>query len=538
MTKEILLNEDARKAIQQGVDAVADIVKLSLGAAGRGIIIGGGRNRISKDGYSIARSIQFSDLKLSIGAELIKQVSKKTVDETGDSTTTSTLLAQAIVSAGFKLLSAGHKGIEIKKGIDAAVTEVIKHLKTIAKSIEINSPELRQIATTAGNNDTAIGEMIFTAFQKTGKDGVIKLEESKTGNCFLEVKEGIVFERGYLNDYFINNQANLSCELNNPYIIIAEGKISSLKDINPILQQINSTKREVLIIAEDFDGEALYTINANRVKNNFPICLVKAPSFGDNQKQMMKDIASATGANVCNDESGLRLDTIKLTDLGSAEKVVITKDETSLIGGGGKKHDIEERVNYIRKSIELSDVNNEYNREQLEARLAKLTGGIAIIYVGAPTDTELSELKDRYDDALRSTQCAILEGVVVGGGIALIRCIDKLNNLPFDSDDEKAGIKLIQKILEAPFIQMAENAELSNRIKVSDVLGKDQNYGYNFKTDKFEDLVAAGIVDPLKVVRVALTNAASFGGSLLTMGALTIPEKQELPAFIPPHLRQ
>ncbi len=535
MTKEILLDEDARKAIKEGMDAVGNVVKISLGAAGRNVVLSSGR--ITKDGFNITKDIRFSDPRLSIGAELIKKVARKTVDETGDNTTTATLLAQVIVAEGFKLLSAGHKGVELKRGIDKAVTEVVSQLKASSKPIEIDSEELRQIAMIAGNNDSNIGEMIFDAFQKTGKDGVIKLEKTQVGKCFLDVKEGIVFERGYLNDYFITNHEKLSCELNNPYIIIVEGKVSSLKDINPILQQINGTKREVLMIAEDFDGEALYTINTNRVKNNFPICLVKAPSFGDNQKQMLKDIAAAVGANVCNDESGLRLDTIKLTDLGTTEKVVVTREETSLICGGGKKQDIEERVRFIRKSIELADVNNDFNREQLEARLAKLTGGIAIIYVGAPIETEIDELRDRYDDAVRATYAAISEGVVVGGGISLIRCIDKLNDLSFDSDDEKAGIKLIQKVLEAPFIQMAENAELSNRIKVSDVLGKDHNYGYNFKTDKFEDLVKAGVVDPLKVVRVALTNAASFGGSLLTMGALTIPEKQEIPAFIPPHLR-
>lgn len=537
MTERILLGEEARKAIKDGVDAISEPVKISLGAKGRTVVIGGGRNYISKDGFSIAKSIQFSDPLKSIGAELIKEVSRNTVKDAGDGTTTSCLLAQAMIVEGFKLLSGGHNGVELKKGMDKAVQVVSASLKEMSIPVEIGSANLKNIATISGNNDETIGENVSQAFIKTGKDGVRSLDDSKIGTTYIETKEGLVFERGYLSPIFINNQETLSCQLEDPYILISEGKISTLKDINGIVQLIAEKKRSIVMIAEDFDGEALYTINTNKIKNGFPICLVKAPGFGDNQKGFLKDIAAVVGANIANDESGLRLDTLKLSDLGTAEKFLATREESTILGGGGEKRDIDERVAFVRKSLELLDANSWFEKQQLEARLAKLTGGIAIIYVGAPGEAERSELKDRYDDAVRACDCAISEGVVVGGGIALIRCIDKLTNLDCSSDDEKAGVKLIQRVLEYPFIQMAENAGLKNKVTISDVLKKGGNYGYNFKTDQWEDLMQSGVVDPLKVVRVSLINAASFASTLLTTEAVIVPEKETQQQFIPPQMR-
>lgn len=543
-TKEILFSEEARKAIKDGVDLVANAVKVSLGARGRNVVIGG-RNQSTKDGYSISKAIVYTDPVLSVGSEMVKEVAKQTVKIAGDATTTATLLAQAIIHEGFKLLSAGHRGVELKHGIDKAVAIVVDELELMKQDAEIGSDKLMQVATISGNNDEAIGSMVIDAFNKTGKEGVISLDDSKTGQTYLDLKDGLVFDKGYLSALFINNQANLSCQLDNPYIIIVEGKVSHLKEINPIFQIISKenkekeTNRPILMIAEDFDGEALYTINVNRVKNGFPVCLVKAPGFGDNQKNILKDIAAVVGANIANDEGGIRLDKIKLEDLGTAEKVLCTKEETTMVGGGGKKHDLDERISFVRKSIELCDPNDFMGKRQLEERLAKLTGGVAIIYVGAATETELNELKDRYDDSLRATRCAIEEGVVVGGGIALIRCIDKLNNPEVATSDELAGVKLIQKVLEYPFIQMVQNAGLDGRVTLGDVLKKDKNFGYNFKTDVFEDLMQGGVVDALKVIRWALINAASFAGTLLTTEVLIIPEKEEGGNnFIPPQMRR
>lgn len=536
MTKEILFNEEARVKIKQGLDFVANAVKVSLGAAGKTVLIGGDRNAITKDGYLISKSISFSDPYLSIGAETIKKVTKKTVELVGDSTTATTILTQAIVEEGFKLLSARHKGQHLKKGIDKAVDAVVAKLNSMAELIDINSPKVTCIAEIAANGDSEISRLVTEAFVKTGKDGARRLEDSTTGKSWIDVKEGMILERGFLTGIFINNDANLSCELFNPYVLITEGKISTLKDIKNIMDNVGSQGRGILMIAEDFDGEALYTINSNRLKGNYPICLIKAPGFGDNQKEYMKDIAAVVGANIASDETGLRLDKLRLTDLGSAEKIVITEKETAILKGSGLQHDIDARVMFVRKSIELSTADDVYGKMLLEQRLAKLTGGVAIIYVGAPTETELGELKDRYEDALKSTDAAISEGVVVGGGIALIRCIDVLDELEYQTDDEKEGIKLIQRVLSAPFRQMVANAGIE--LSVKELKNDNPNYGYNFRTEQFEDLFANGVIDALKVVRVSFVNAASTASTLLTTDAVVIPEKSEMPSFLPPQMRR
>lgn len=538
MTEKILLGEDARKAIKEGVDAVANPVALSLGARGKNIIIAGS-NKSSKDGYRISKAIEFSNPTMRVGSEMVKEVAKETVRISGDATTTATVLAQAIVKEGFKLLSAGHRGTDLKRGIDSAVLTVIEGLKEMSQPVEIGNPKLLQIASISANNDETVGKMVVDAFEKTGKDGVRSLDDSKTGSTYLDVKEGLVFERGWLHQLFINNFEKLSCQLDDCLILICEGKLHTKKEVINILSIAAQAEKSLLIIAEDFDGDGLYIINTSRVKGGSNVCLVRAPGFGDNQKELLKDIAAVTGANIANDENGLRLDKVELKDFGTADKILVTKEETTIVGGGGKKPDINERVSFIKNSLNVIDANDTYGKMLLEQRLAKLTGGVAVIYVGAPTETEQSELKDRYDDSLRATFCAIEEGIVCGGGIALIRCIEKLNNLVVYTDDELAGVKLIQKVLEYPFIQMAKNADLENRITVGDVLKQVGNYGYNFKTDKFEDLMESGVVDPLKVVRVALINAASFAGTLLTTEALIVPEKEDANAnFIPPHLRR
>lgn len=535
MTKEILFNEEARKTILKGMNLAADTIKVSLGASGKTVFLSNGR--VSKDGYLISKDIKFSDPYLSIGAEAIKKVAKRTVEIVGDNTTGTSVLTQAITTEGFKLLAAGHKGQGLRKGINKAVDSVVKKLTSMAVQIDIKSPKLTQIANIASNGDDEIARLVTEAFVKTGKEGARLLEESSTGASWLDVKEGMILERGYLSGLFINNQANLSCELHNPYILICDGKVSTIKQIKNILELVGKENRSILMIAEDFEGEALYTINTNvvRAEGKFPVCLIKSPGFGDNQKEMLKDLAAITGANIASDETGIRLDTMKISDLGSAERIVVTREETQIFKGAGLKHDIEQRVIFVRKCLELCNAEDVYGKILLEQRLAKLTGGVAVIYVGAPTQTELSELKDRYEDALKSVDCALSEGVIVGGGIALIRCIDELDNLQCDNDEEKEGVKLIQRILSAPFRQMVVNSGIE--LAVKEVKNENPNYGFNFRTEQFEDLFESGVIDALKVVKHSFINAASTASTLLTTDAVIVPEKEEPKPFIPPQMR-
>ncbi len=541
-TKTIKFGQEARLIVKRGMDIVGNAVRISLGVQGRTCIIG---KNLTKDGYSIVKSIHLTDPLEKIGADLIREVAFKTVKEGGDNTSTATLLAQEIYSQGIEIIGAKPKwwqfwksnrmvnSVEVKNGIDKSVSFVIDSLREMSKPIEINSPKLKQIATISANNDEEIGTTVSDAIQKTGKHGVVTLDNSQTGKTYIKLTEGLQFERSYLSPYFINDHENLSCQLDNPYIIVCEGKISTKNEIFPIFNKIveeakaNGAAKAILIIAEDVDQEAISIIITNRIKAQYPICVVKAPGFGDNQKQQLKDIAIIVGANVANEESGLRMDLLKLSDLGTAEKVLVGKDETTIVGGAGKKIDIDAHINYVTKAIELS--SNDYEREQNEKRLAKLLGGVGIIFVGAQTDVEVNEKKDRFDDALRASKCAIEEGVLPGGGIALLQCIKGLDNLATNSVDEKSGVKLIQEVLKAPFLQMVENAGLGNKVSISSVLNGSKTFGYNFKTNKYEDLFISGVLDATKVVISALRNASSVSGTLLTSEAVLINEEPQIP---------
>lgn len=528
MTKEILFNEEARSALKAGIDKVSDVVKLTLGAKGRNVVIGQRiGTRVTKDGVSVCSSINLKDEKEGIGANLIKNVAKKTVKEAGDGTTTAAILAQAICHEGFKMIAAGSNPMGIKKGIEKATYFVVEHIKSISENIDVNSPKLNQIATISANNDPEIGSLVSSVISKTGKDGVVSIDDSKTSETYIDVVEGLQFESGYISPYFINDASTISCLLLEPYILVSHGKLSTKKQIFSIFEKVIKANKPFLVIAEDVEGEALHILIHHKIKTAFPVCVVKAPLFGDMKKDALKDIATCVGANIVNDETGLRSDLMTLEHLGKSEKVLITKDETTILGGFGDQQDIDKRIEFVRKELEIA--NSDYERNIIEKRLAKLTGGIGVIYIGMASEVEMNERRDRIDDALRASKCAIKEGVVPGGGVSLIRCIKLLDKLEFDSDDEKAGIKIIQKAIESPFIQMCKNAGLENKISIRDIEGKGDNFGYNFKTDKFEDLVEAGVVDPSLVIRVALTNAASMAATLLTSDAIIIQEEDTNP---------
>lgn len=528
-TKQILFNEESRKAILKGMDIVSDAVGISLGARGKMAVIGSkGYTKTTKDGVSIARSIRLEDSIEAIGANAIKDVAQKTVLQCGDNTTTASIMTRAIYKEGAKLISAGYNSVDLKRGIDMATDKVVEYIKSISQQIDISDDKLKQIATISANNDTEIGGFVADAIQRTGKDGIVSLDTSTRGETYIEKVEGLQISASYIHPVFINNPEKLSCELINPYILVAEGKISNENDILPIFGLVaNKDNRPFLIISEYIEGNALAVLVHNKVKGNYPVCAVRAPSYGENQKRILQDIGVCVGADVASEETGLRLDKLKITNLGTAEKVIITKDETTIVGGGGEKHDIESHVLQVRNALNLS--SNEKERQDNEQRLAKLLGGIGVIYVGGESELEISEKKDRYDDAVRASKCAISEGVVAGGGTTFLRCIELLNSLETSNEDEKAGVRVIQKALEVPFIQMAKNAGLENRISISDILKGDTNWGYNFKTDKFENLYESGVLDPAMVLRVALKNAASVAGTLLTSEVLIINEDIPLP---------
>ena len=523
-TKSIYEKDQAREIFLKGVNKIANPVITTLGAKGKTVAIAGKyRTVLSKDGVSIVKAIQLTDEEDIAGANLVKEVAVKTLKQAGDSTTCATLLTQVIIQEGFKLLAAGHNGHALKAGIDKAVDEVVKHLGEMSEKITVDSPKLKQIATISANNDEFIGTIVADAYAQVGKDGIVSLDDSRTGKTYLEAVKGMQFEKGYLMPNFINNEENLSCQLNNPYILLSEGKITMLKEIKSILEQVIAEDRSILIIAEDVEGDALYNIlhNIQASKGQFKVCIVKAPGFGDNKKEQLKDIAAVVGATVASETTGSRLDLLKLTDLGSAEKILITKDTTTIVGGKGEF--VEARVKYIHKQIELNTSEDPFDKEQLEKRLAKLSGGIAVLYVGAPTEMELNELKDRCDDSLRATKCAIEEGIVPGGGVAFIRCADKcIKNVSDWDKTENAGMGIIWAALYKPFKQMVINAGVE--IIPRDINNDNPNYGYNFKTNKFEDLVESGVIDAVKSLRVALVNASSAAGTLLTSDSLIIQE--------------
>lgn len=526
MAKNITFSEDARQAILRGVDKLADAVKVTLGPKGRNVVIEKkfGSPLITKDGVTVAKEVELADPLENIGAQMVKEVASKTNDVAGDGTTTATVLAQHIYRDGMKNVVAGANPMEIKRGIDKAVESVVESLKAISRPVSTNK-EIEQIGTISANNDYEIGKIIAQAMDKVGKDGVITIEENKSMETVLDVVEGMQFDRGYLSPYFVNNPETMEAVVENPYIIIHEKKIASMKDILPILEKLAKANAPFVIIAEDVEGEALATLVLNKLRGTLNCVAVKAPGFGDRRKEMLKDIAVLTGGQVITDDLGIKLENIELTDLGKAKKIVIDKDNTTIVEGAGKAEDIKGRVNQIKKQIE--DTTSDYDREKLQERLAKLIGGVAVIKVGAATETEMKEKKHRVEDALAATKAAVEEGIVPGGGVALVRCVDKLKTLKV-SVEQQVGVDIIRRALEYPLRQIVENAGIEPSVIVNNIKrSKNVNYGFNAYSEKYEDMVVAGVIDPTKVTRFALQNAASVAGLMITTEAVITEVKEK-----------
>lgn len=533
MAKEIVFSDNARVKLYEGVRKLADAVKVTMGPRGRNVLIqkSFGAPSITKDGVSVAKEIELEDTIENMGAQLVKEVANKTNDEAGDGTTTATILAHSVFKEGLRNITAGANPIEVKRGIDKAGLAIIEELKKAAKAVS-GKTEIAQVATISANSDTAIGNLISEAMEKVGKDGVITVEEAKGIEDELEVVEGMQFDRGYLSPYFVTNSEKMIAELENPYILLSEKKISNLKDILPILEEVNKTSRPLLLIAEDIEGEALSTLVVNRLRGSLNIAAVKAPGFGDRRKSMLEDLAVLTGATVVSEDLGMSLDTMTIDQLGVAAKVVIDKDNTVIVDGAGDKEKVTERVNQIR--TELSNTSSEYDQEKLSERLAKLSGGVAVIKVGAPTETEMKEKKDRVDDALSATKAAVDEGIVVGGGVAIVRAsiiADKKLNLV---NDEKIGSDIVFRAVKAPIRQISENAGYDSGVVVDKIINNsDVNYGFDALNGEYVDMYKAGIIDPLKVERIALQNAISVSSLLLTTEATISDIKEEKGAAAP-----
>ncbi|MFD2515677.1 chaperonin GroEL, partial [Pontibacter locisalis] len=515
MAKNITFDADARSKIKAGVDKLANAVKVTLGPKGRNVIIDKkfGAPTITKDGVSVAKEIELKDAIENMGAQLVKEVASKTADQAGDGTTTATVLAQAIYTAGIKNVAAGANPMDLKRGIDKAVHVVVENLKSQSKKIE-NSSEISQVGTISANNDPEIGKMIADAMDKVGKDGVITVEEAKGTETEVKTVEGMQFDRGYLSPYFVTNAEKMEAEFDNPYILIYDKKVSTMKELLPVLEQVVQTGKGLVIVAEDVDGEALATLVVNKLRGSLKIAAVKAPGFGDRRKAMLEDIAILTGGTVISEERGYKLENATLDYLGQAEKVIIDKDNTTLVNGAGQKDDIVARVNQIKAQMETT--TSDYDKEKLQERLAKLSGGVAILYIGASTEVEMKEKKDRVDDALHATRAAVEEGIVAGGGVALIRAIDALDNVDVYNADEKTGVQIIKTALESPLRTIVSNAGGEGSVVVQAVREGKGDLGYNARDDKYENMFAAGIIDPTKVTRLALENAASIAGLLLT----------------------
>ena len=530
MAKEITFDIDAREQLKQGVDALANAVKVTLGPKGRNVIIEKkyGAPQITKDGVTVAKEIELEDSVNNLGAQLVKEVATKTGDAAGDGTTTATVLAQAIINVGLKNVTSGANPMDLKRGIDKAVAEVVKSIRKQSQIVGSDYDKIEQVATISANNDSEIGALIAEAMKKVSKDGVITIEEAKGTDTTIEVVEGMQFDRGYISPYFVTNTEKMECEMENPYILIHDKKISSLKELLPILEPAVQSGRPLLIIAEDVDSEALTTLVVNRLRSNLKICAVKAPGFGDRRKEMLEDIAILTGGMVISEERGLRLESATLEMLGTAEKVTIDKDNTIIVNGAGKKQSIADRINQIKAQIAAT--TSDYDREKLQERLAKLSGGVAVLYVGAGSEVEMKEKKDRVDDALSATRAAIEEGIVPGGGVSYIRAIEAVAKLKGDNDDEKTGIEIIRRAIEEPLRQIVTNAGKEGAVVVQKVSEGTGDFGYNARMDKYENLLAAGVVDPAKVTRVALENAASIAGMFLTTECVIVDKKEENPA--------
>lgn len=530
MAKEIKFNIKAREELKNGVDALADAVKVTLGPKGRNVIIEKkfGAPHITKDGVTVAREIELEDPFQNMGAQLVKEVASKTGDQAGDGTTTATVLAQSIINVGLKNVAAGANPMDLKRGIDKAVSKVVEGIR--AQSVEVGDDinKIENIARVSANNDEEIGRLIAEAMQKVKKEGVITVEEAKGTETTVDIVEGMQFDRGYISPYFVTNSEKMECEMDSPYILLYDKKISNLKDMLPILEAVAQSGRPLLIIAEDVDNEALATLVVNRLRGSLKICAVKAPGFGDRRKEMLEDIAILTGGTVISEVKGMQLAQAGISQLGTAEKVTVNKDNTIIVNGAGSKEAIAERVNQIKAQIETS--TSSYDKEKLHERLAKLAGGVAVLYIGAPSEVEMKEKKDRVDDALSATRAAIAEGIVPGGGTAYIRCLPALDELKGVNDDENTGIAIIRRAIEEPLRQIVENAGVEGAVIVQRVKEGTGDFGYNARTGEFENFFETGVVDPAKVTRVALENASSIAGMFLTTECVIADKKEETPA--------
>ena len=529
MAKEILFNIDARDQLKKGIDTLANAVKVTLGPKGRNVIIEKkfGAPHITKDGVTVAKEVELSDAYQNTGAQLVKEVASKTGDDAGDGTTTATVLAQAIVAEGLKNVTAGASPMDIKRGIDKAVAKVVDSIKSQAEKVGDNYDKIEQVASVSANNDPVIGKLIADAMRKVSKDGVITIEEAKGTDTTIGVVEGMQFDRGYLSAYFVTNTEKMECEMEKPYILIYDKKISNLIDFLPILEPAVQTGRPLLVIAEDVDSEALTTLVVNRLRSQLKICAVKAPGFGDRRKEMLEDIAVLTGGVVISEEKGLKLEQATIEMLGTADKITVSKDNTTIVNGAGDKQNIKERCEQIKAQIAAT--KSDYDKEKLQERLAKLSGGVAVLYVGAASEVEMKEKKDRVDDALRATRAAIEEGIVPGGGVAYIRALDALEGFKGDNIDETTGVDIIKRAIEEPLRQIVANAGKEGAVVVQKVREGKGDFGYNARTDVYENLHAAGVVDPAKVARVALENAASIAGMFLTTECVIVEKKEDKP---------
>ena len=533
MAKIIKFDTEARNLLKDGVDQLANAVKVTLGPKGRNVVIEKkyGAPQITKDGVTVAKEVELEDKFENTGAQLVKSVASKTGDDAGDGTTTATILAQSIVNEGLKNVAAGANPMDLKRGIDKAVAKVVDYIKTNAEVVGDNYDKIEQVATVSANNDPEIGKLLADAMRKVSKDGVITIEESKSRDTHIDVVEGMQFDRGYLSGYFVTDPDKMECVMDNPYILIYDKKISNLKDFLPILQPAAESGRPLLVIAEDVDSEALTTLVVNRLRGGLKICAVKAPGFGDRRKAMLEDIAVLTGGVVISEDKGLKLEQATLEMLGSAEKVTITKDNTTIVNGSGDKQAIKDRVAQIKN--EIANTTSSYDKDKLKERLAKLAGGVAVLYVGANSEVEMKEKKDRVDDALCATRAAVEEGVVVGGGTTYIRAQEALADLKGDNADEQTGINIVCRAIEEPLRQIVHNAGGEGAVVVNKVREGKGDFGYNARTDEYEDLRKAGVIDPAKVARVALENAASIAGMFLTTECLIVDKPEEKPAAMP-----
>jgi chaperonin GroEL len=529
MAKDILFNVEARDGLKNGVDQLADAVKVTLGPKGRNVIIEKkfGAPAITKDGVTVAKEIELSDPFQNTGAQLVKSVASKTGDDAGDGTTTATVLAQSIVGVGLKNVTAGANPMDLKRGIDKAVTKVVESIKEQSEQVGDNYDKVEQVATISANNDATIGKLITDAMRRVSKDGVITIEEAKGTDTTVDVVEGMQFDRGYLSPYFVTNTEKMEVEMENPYILIYDKKISVLKDLLPILEPAVQSGRPLLVIAEDVDSEALTTLVVNRLRTQLKICAVKAPGFGDRRKAMLEDIAILTGGMVISEERGMKLEQATLEMLGTCDKVTVSKDNTTIVNGAGEAANIQDRVNQIKS--EMANTTSDYDKEKLQERLAKLSGGVAVLYVGAASEVEMKEKKDRVDDALCATRAAIEEGIVPGGGVAYIRAKQALEGLKGDNADETTGIEIVRRAIEEPLRQIVFNAGKEGAVVVQKVMEGEGDFGYNARTDVYEHMLAAGVVDPAKVTRVALENAASVAGMFLTTECVVVDQPEEKP---------